>query len=108
MAYVFLEQATAELLLLYSRGSHTLYRRLVSVNYACFTTSLVSVGYISLAFYDYVGPTAAFYVAAIAAAMYAVVFGIFYALRIGRTSAGFTAGLSAVEKELLVSRTTRT
>ena len=55
-----------------------------------------------------VGPTAAFYVAAIAAAVYAVVFGIFYALRIGRTSAGFTAGLSAVETELLVSRTTRT
>ena len=66
------------------------------------------VGYIALAFYDYVGPTAAFYVAAIAAAVYAVVFGIFYALRIGRTSAGFTAGLSAVETELLVSRTTRT
>ena len=79
------------------------------MNYACFfCTSLVGCGYIALALYDYVGPTAAFYVAAIAAAAYAIIFGIFYALRIGSTSAGFTAGLSAVEAELLVSRTTRT
>lgn len=99
--YVFIEQCTAELLLLYSRGSHALYRRLVSYNYAVFCVSLVSDGYIALLLYEAVGPTAAFYVCSVGAALYAAVFGAFYLVRLRGTTTGVLGGLRAAEDERL-------
>ena len=93
-------RCSAELLLVYSRGSHELYRKLVSANYLLFCTALVMTGYVALLMYERLGPTAPFYVAGGAAAAYAVGFGIFFCVRLGRTEAGVRGGLRAAEEEL--------
>ena len=104
VADVFLDQAVAEMLVVYSRGSHALYRRLVSANYLLFCISLISNGYISVFLYEHVGRTAAFYVAASVAFAYALGYGAFYLVRLGGTATGIRGSLAAAERELLDAR----
>ena len=92
------------MLVVYSRGKHALYRRLVSANYLLFCVSLISNGYISVSLYERVGKTAAFYVAAAVALVYALGYGGFYLVRLRGSVSGLRGGLAAAERELLEKR----
>lgn len=102
--FVLVEQATAELLVLYSRGSHALYRRLISISYGLFCVAMIVNGYAAVAVYTHVDKTAAFYMAAFAAATLSVVFGAYFIARLRRTKSGLRGGLHAAEDELLRPR----
>lgn len=98
--FVFGEQVVQEMLVLYSFGSSDLYRKLVFRHYVMYCTACMTMGMIGLLLYEHVSPTAAFYVAALAAGTYASCFGCFFVRRLWNVPGGMFADLATAECEL--------
>jgi hypothetical protein len=102
-AYVFNEQLLQEMLLLYARGDHAVYRRLVVVHFAAFTVGCALCASVAFGLYGMGGFASAFYTTAAAAALVGLGFGAFYAWRLAPTSGGVLGSLKEAEDELASS-----
>mmetsp|Transcript_45546 Transcript_45546/g.90905 ORF Transcript_45546/g.90905 Transcript_45546/m.90905 type:complete len:217 (-) Transcript_45546:293-943(-) len=99
--YVFNEQLVQEMLLLYSHGSPRLYRKLVHLHYLFFTVGCALCSPVAFGLYGTAGGfSTAFYTTAGYAAAVAVVFTLYFALRVATTSAGLLGDLTVAEEEL--------
>ena len=87
------------MLLLYSFGSHNLYRRLVLGHYIFFTAGCALCAPIAFGLYEASNFASAFYVTASFAAAAGLSFGAYFACRLARSSVGVLGSLKATEEE---------
>ena len=102
-SYVFFEQALQELLLLYARGDHAKYRRLVSLHYLSFTAGCSLCSPLAYGLYEASSFAAAFYATALYACAVGLFCGAFFAARLTRTPGGLFGSLADAE-DFLVGR----
>lgn len=104
-AYVFFEQGLQEMLLLYSHGDHTFYRRLISIHYLAFTAGCALCSPVAFGLYGYFGAfSSAFFGTGIFAFTLGAVLAVYYAGRLAPTPGGLFGSLAAAEQHLLDKR----
>ena len=95
--YVFFEANCQELLVLYSRGDHLHYRRLVALHYYCFTAGCALCSPVAYSLYAARGFASAFYASAVFVGAVGLAVALFFAWRMGSTPEGALGSLAAVE-----------
>ena len=96
--YVFYEQNCQDLLVMYSRGDHQYYRRLVAIHYYCFTAGCALCSPVAYGLYGERGFASAFYVTAVFVGVVGVLVGAFFFCRMAKTPGGALGRLEAAEE----------